>query len=149
MPEMSQATAGLRLLLAEIASREEQLNTVVSQFRTQLARLPRQAIYGRTPLDLALSAMGEIEERLDHAEATRRRIEAIKRHAQEELKALELTRQVEEAKQSLQELRVREAPGQPLDEEATREIRRLEKFIAEYSRLAEQAITATHRQGGP
>jgi len=41
MPEMSQATAGLQLVLPEIASREEQLNTVIRQFRTQLARLPR------------------------------------------------------------------------------------------------------------
>ena len=66
MVQLRQATARLRLFLAEIKSREEQLDGMVRQFQAQLDRLPRQAIYGRTTLDLALSAMAEIQERLDH-----------------------------------------------------------------------------------
>ena len=49
--------AALRLSLAEIRHKEEQLDASIAQFRTQLRRLPRQTIYGRAPLDMALSAM--------------------------------------------------------------------------------------------
>ena len=141
MAEMNQVTARLRLMLAEVNGREEQLDNLVRQFHTQLKRLPRQAIYGRTPLDLFLSAMGEIEERLNDALATRQRLLAIKKQAEEELKALELTRHVEEAKQSLQELQHQTASEEQINEEAAREIRRLEEFIAAYSKITERSIT--------
>ena len=66
--QLQQAMAALRLSLAEIRHKEEQLDASIAQFRTQLRRLPRQTIYGRAPLDMALSAMGEVEERLRDAE---------------------------------------------------------------------------------
>ena len=105
MSQLQQTMATLRITLAEIQHKEEQLDAAISQFRTQLRRLPRQAIYGRTPLDFALSAMGEIEERLADAEATRRRLLEIKRTAREELAALESVKQVDEARRSLADLR--------------------------------------------
>ena len=46
-------------------NKESQLDTMISQFRTQLRSVPHQAVYGRIGLDLALAAMGEIEERLN------------------------------------------------------------------------------------
>jgi hypothetical protein len=48
--------------LAEIQNKEGQLDSMIAQFQTQLRRLPRQVIYGNTPLDVSLSSMGEIEE---------------------------------------------------------------------------------------
>ena len=143
--QLQQAMAALRLSLANIRHREEQLDAQIAQFRTQLRRLPRQAIYGRAPLELALSAMGEIEERLQDAEQTRRRLLAIKKAAQDELAALESVQQVDEARKTLAQLRreTRQMPPSQAPSPATAaEIRRLEQFIAQHSKRAEQTITA-------
>ena len=72
---------------------------MIRQFRTQLNRLPRQAIYERTTLDVVLSSMAEIQERLDHTQAARQHLLAIKQRSSDELSALELTQKVEEAKE--------------------------------------------------
>ena len=146
MARMDQATAAMRLILAEIMSREEQLDGVIRQFRAQLARLPRQVIYGGITLDLALSAMAEIQERLNHSQTTRAHLEDIKKRATEELRALELTQQVEEAKVTLRDLNSRAESGQELDEGIQSEVRRLKGFIAEYSRQAERYITSSSQE---
>ena len=141
--------AALRMSLAELRHKEEQLDGQISQFRTQLRRLPQQVIYGRTPLEASLSAMGEIEERLADAEAARRRLLTVKQAALEELAALEAVQQVDLARQSLGELR-RQARAGGETAESRAERRRLEAFIAEHSRQVEQSITARwqERQGG-
>ena len=120
---------------------------MVSQFHVQLARLPRQAIYERTTLDLALSAMSEIEERLNHAQVARKHLLAIKAKAADELGALELTQQEEEAKAALRDLKAQAASAEQIDEGVTAEVRRLEEFIAEYSKRAERAITSSFQEG--
>ncbi len=141
MVEMNQAMARLRLVLAEIHHRETQLEQQIRQFRLQQQRLPRQAIYGRAPLDLSLAAMGEVEERLADARANHKRLLSIKKRAEEELKALEVTRQVEDAKAALRTLRQGARASEEHDVDAIAEMRRLEQFIAEYSKVAERAIT--------
>lgn len=140
MVEMNQAMARLRLVLAEIHHRETQLEQQIRQFRLQQQRLPRQAIYGRAPLDLSLAALGEVEERLADARANHKRLLSIKKRAEEELKALEVTRQVEDAKAALRALRQKVRESNESDEDAS-EMKRLEMFIAEYSKVAERAIT--------
>ncbi len=149
MSQLQQTMATLRMSLAELQNKEQQLDTMISQFRTQLQRLPRQVIYGRTSLDASLSSMGEIEERLADTESTRRRLLAIKKTAMEELAALESVQQVDEARRSLSNLK-RQARLEGESQETTSEIRRLESFIAEHSKLAEQVITARYqeRHGG-
>jgi hypothetical protein len=137
--------ANLRLSLAEINDKEQQLDAMISQFRTQLRRLPRQVIYGRTALDYSLTAMGEIEERLEDAVANRRRLLAIKKTATEELEALELVKQVDETRRSLRDLKQRMVVSGE-EEESLAEVRRLEQFIAENSKRAEWAITANLRE---
>lgn len=143
--QLQQTMATLRMSLAEIQHKEKQLDSLVAQFRTQLRRLPRQVIYGKTGLEISLAAMGEIEERLADAVATRRRLLAIKKSAMEELEALELLKRVDEARRSLQALKqcVRTS-GE--DEETLAEIRRLEQFIADYSKRAEWAITTSYQE---
>ena len=147
MVQIRQATARLRLFLAEINFKEEQLDSMIRQFGIQLGRLPRQAIYERTTLDLALSAMSEIQERLNDAEVARKHLRAIKRKVTDELSALELTRQVEEAKEALSDLRGRTVSIDQTDEGVAAETRRLEEFIAEYSKRAERAITSSFQEG--
>jgi len=142
--------AELRLSLAGIQGKEQQLDASIGQFRTQLRRLPRQFLYGQTSLDASVSAMGEIEERLEEAVAVRRRVLEFKKSALEELQALELIKQVDEARQSLEILRRRARipgqDGQTEGGETIAEIRRLESFIADYSKQAEQAITARYEE---
>ena len=142
--ELQKSMATLRMSLAEINDKERQLDSMISQFRTQIRRLPRQVIYGRTGLDASLAAMGEIEERLADATTRRRRLQAIKKAATQELEALELIKRVDETRRSLQDFRQRlKVSGE--DEESLAEIRRLEQFIAEHSKRAEWAITANQR----
>lgn len=143
--QLQQAMATLRLSLAELRHKEGQLDATIAQFRTQLRRLPRQTIYGRAPLDMALSAMGEIEERLRDAEDNRRRLLAIKQAATDELAALESVQQVDEARKALAQLKQQAGLQSASDETAT-EIRRLEQFIAQHSRRAEQTITAAFEE---
>ncbi len=148
MIQIREATAKLRMTLAEISGREEQLDTLIRQFNNQLARIPRQAIYGRASLDAVLSSMNEVQERLDHAAATKRHLIAIKRRTTDELEALQLTQQVETAKESLRNLKSGQTSQGQRNEEAEREIRRLEEYIAEYSKVAERAITSALQPDG-
>jgi ABC-type Fe2+-enterobactin transport system substrate-binding protein len=143
--QLQQAMAALRLSLAEIRHKEEQLDASIAQFRTQLRRLPRQTIYGRAPLDMALSAMGEVEERLRDAEENHRRLLTIKKAALDELAALESVQQVDQARKELAQLKQQVAHNGTSGESAA-EIRRLEQFIAEHSKRAELAITASFEE---
>ena len=140
--QLEQAMATLRLSLAEMRNKEDQMDALVNQFQTQLRRLPRQAVYGQMSLEMSLTAMGEIEERLDDAVANRRRLLAIKDTAAQELEALQLLKRVDEARFKLAELK----NGSPTDQEVQAEIKQLESFIAANSRQAEQAITERFKE---
>lgn len=141
--QLEQAMATLRLGLAETCNKEDQLDAQISQFQTQLRRVPRQVVYGQTSLDSSLAAMGEIEERLEDAVANRRRLLEIKKTATQELEALQLLKRVDEARSQLAILKTNATPD---DGDAQLEIRRLEEFIAASSRQAEQAITERYRE---
>ena len=139
------AMSSLRIRLAEIQSKEDQAETLINQFRTQLRRLPRQVVYGTISLDASLAAMGEIEERLNDAIATHRWLLEFKKTAIYELEALQLVGQVDEARRSLSSLRQQNLLSGETEESAA-EILRLEKFIAEYSKRAELAITDSYQE---
>ena len=143
--QLEQAMATLRLGVAEMRAKEDQLDALVSQFQTQLRRLPRQVVYGQTSLELSLTAMGEIEERLDDTLANRRRLLAIKDTATQELEALQLLKRVDEARSKLAGLKSGKFDG-PDGDNVESEIRLLEEFIAANSRQAEQAITERFRE---
>ena len=148
--QLQNAMSALRLRLAEIQNKDGQLDAMIAQFRTQVRRLPRQAVHGQVSLDASLAAMGEIEERLEDAMANRSRLLAIKKTCEEELEALEVVKRVDEARQALADLSKRVRTPGTVDDTAA-EIHRLEQFIAEHSKLAEWAITASYQerhQGG-
>ena len=144
--QLEQAMATLRLGIAEMRAKEEQLDSQINQFQTQLRRLPRQVVYGQTSLELSLTAMGEIEERLEEAVAIRRRLLAIKNTAIQELEALQLLQRVDEARSKLVGLKKNVSLGSSTGQDAGDEIRQLEEFIAANSRQAEQAITDGFRE---
>ena len=141
--QLEQAMATLRLGLAEMRNKENQLDQLVNQFQTQLRRLPRQVVYGQGSLDMTLAAMSESEERLDDAMANRRRLLAIKDTATQELEALQLLKRVDEARSKLASLKRSGTSG---NDDVSDEVRQLENFIAANSRQAEQAITNRFRE---
>ena len=145
LSQLQTAMAALRLRLAEIQNKEKQLDAMIAQFRTQVRRLPRQAAYGQVSLDGSLAAMSEIEERLADAVANHRRLLAIKKSSEEELEALELVKRVDEARRSLSDLR-KKVRTSGTDDETAAEMLRLEQFIAEHSKRAEWAITASYQE---
>ena len=140
--QLEKAMANLRIGLAEMQHKEEQLDAQISQFKQQLRRVPRQAMYGQASLDASLAAMGEIEERLDNAEGVRRRLLQIKASTTQELEALVVLKHVDEAKNKLVALKRSRAT----DEGTLAEIRQLEEFLAVQGRKAEQAITARYEE---
>ncbi len=146
--QLQKAISTLRINLAEIQDKERQLDSMIAQFRTQLRRLPRQVIYGKTSLDSSLAAMGEIDERLADSVATRKSLLAIKKTASEELQALELLKQVDEARRSLQDAKQRVLASGATDgedEKTMAEIQQLESFIADHSKRAERAIRENYQ----
>lgn len=144
--QLEKAIARLRLLLAEVRQREADLERQVEQFRAQLRRAPAQALYSPLPLETLLMAMGEVQERLGHAEMTLQHLRAIKERARRELEALELTLRIQQAQEELQTLRERARRGGEDEEVLQGEIRRLEALISEYSQRA--ARTITHPEEG-
>lgn len=139
MTQMNRAMAALKLNLAEMRARDESLKALIRQFETQLKRIPRQAMYGRAPLNLALGSMAEIEERLLHSQTQRRHLLTIMEQARLELEALVLVQRVESAREQL--VRLRKQLVDDANEDAQSEIIRLETYIAQYSKQAERAIT--------
>ena len=140
VPEMQKAIARLRMLLATIRGKEQELEELSQQFHRQLSRAPFYSIHGGNPLDATLGIMGEIQERLDQVERLRKHLTAVKLRAQDELQALELTVKIEQAKSELGTLRRRRGAGETTEELAG-EIERLERFIEEASIRAGRAIT--------
>ena len=124
--QLEKAMANLRIGLAEMENKESQLDAQISQFRQQLRRVPRQTMYGQASLETSLAAMGEIEERLVDAEAVRRRLLQIKASASQELEALIVLKQVDEARTKLAGLKRSHAT----DPGTLAEIRQLEEFLA-------------------
>ena len=143
--QLEKSLAVLRMGLAEIEHKEQQLNAQIGQFRAQLLRVPRQVIYGAAGLEAALAAMGEIEERLADAEAVRRRLRLIKNAAAQELESLLVLKRVDEARANLSAMQRQPATDGNADEQAA-EIRRLEEYINANSKLAEQIITARYQE---
>ncbi len=138
MPQMQQAISRLRLLLASVRAKQDELDAQARQFRRQLERAPRYAIQGGNPLEVTLNLMGEIQERLDSVESQRKHLAAIRRQAETELEALNITERVSRAKEELSGLRDMRREGEHVDEDRIAE---LERFIEEASIRAGEAIT--------
>ncbi len=141
MPEMQKAIAKLRFLLASIKGKAEELEGLSRQFRRQLERAPSYAIREDNSLDSTLSMLEEIQERLDSVERTRRHLDSIESRAQEELRALELTARIEQAKTELATLRASDGAGQAGATADRKRVQELEKFIEDASIRAGEAIT--------
>ena len=138
MPQMQQAISRLRLLLASVKAKDDELEALARQFQRQLARAPRYAVQGGNPLEITLNLMGEIQERLDNVERQRKHLASIRSQAEAELQALNITERIAQAKSELAELRTSADASDP---ETARRIAELRRFIEEASIRAGEAIT--------
>ncbi|HLH20962.1 MAG TPA: hypothetical protein VK066_00450 [Chloroflexota bacterium] len=168
MQKLDVMIARLRLLLADIAAKEQQLNTLRRQLREQLERLVTYSVYGDAEVDRSLALMADVEQRLAQADLNARHLQRIRERAERELESLLLTKGVEEAKARLaalheqkaqveEALRVVAAPGAPQVDLASAaklqetesalddEIRRLQHDINEASERAARTIEARPR----
>ena len=84
--------------------------------------------------------MSEIQGRLDEAKKTRKHLDAIKKRAQDEPRALQLTEKIEQAKTELALLRNGGNPSGHSEEGHQEKIEELERFIEEASISTGQAI---------
>jgi hypothetical protein len=136
--------ARLRLMLAEIATREANLEGLSRQLREQRSKVVGYAIYSEASLETSLKLMADVAERLRATESSLEHLGLIRRKAQAELESLQLTRGVEQAKSELAELQRRLAdPDQAASaaqKELDEEIRRLQNLINEASDRAARSL---------
>jgi hypothetical protein len=143
--------ARLRLLLADVSSRERGLDDQRRVLREQQNKLVTFSMYGDSSLDSVLGMLGDVQERLSHIELTAQSLAAIRKRAEYELESLQLTKGIEEAKALLQDLQARQAaPVGTADalspQEIQSEIARLRALINEASERAAQNIERAARR---
>jgi hypothetical protein len=143
--------ARLRLMLADVSSRERGLDDQRRILREQQNKLVTFSMYGDSSLDSVLGMLGDVQERLSHVELTAQSLAAIRKRAEYELESLQLTKGIEEAKVLLQDLQARQAaPLGTADalspEEIQAEIARLRALINEASERAAQNIERATRR---
>jgi len=158
----------LRLLLADVVARDNQLATLCRQLREQSEHVVTYSLYGDTDLGRSLTLLNDIEQRLVAAETERRHLQRIRERAEHELESLLLTKGVEQAKARLaslysQKLEIEAAlaqltvPGAPhidLDragqleraaDALEHEIRQLQQEINEASERAARSVEEQRR----
>ena len=136
--------ARLRLMLADIAAKEAQLQGLQQQYREQRNKVVGYCLYSETSLETSLGLMGDIAERLRDTEATLEHLAIIRRKAETELESLQLTKGVEQAKAELAALQRRQADAEggatPAPSDLSEEIQRLQNLINEASDRAARSL---------
>jgi hypothetical protein len=136
--------ARLRLMLADIAAKEAQLQGLQQQYREQRNKVVGYCLYSETSLETSLGLMGDIAERLRDTEATLEHLAMIRRKAETELESLQLTKGVEQAKAELAALQRRQADAEggaaPARSDLSEEIQRLQNLINEASDRAARSL---------
>lgn len=107
MPELEKRIGLLRLLLADIVGKQEQLTEMEAQYRTQLARIVEFVVFREGDVGNALSLMSEVQGKLDEVTQTSVHLKLIAHKATTELEVLLLTKRVSEARSQLARLQER------------------------------------------
>jgi hypothetical protein len=91
----------MRLLLADVSTREEQLNQDIHQSENQTKKLLNFTLYGESPLDMSLTMLGEVEDRLELSLKQLKHLKMIRARLESEIESLQLTKRVEQLKVEL------------------------------------------------
>jgi hypothetical protein len=137
MRKLDETIANLRLALATIATKEQALVQAERQSGLQHKRITNFVLYEGGDLDRGLQMMDEVEQRTQYARTSLEHLRLIKQRAEEDLRAMLLTKTIEDAKAELSDLQAKQAQGQPLQEA----IAELEARISEASTLAGRLIS--------
>ncbi|HEX8229372.1 MAG TPA: hypothetical protein VF826_08670 [Chloroflexia bacterium] len=108
MQELGKRIGMLRLLLADIQAKQEQLKVIEGQYRAQLAKIVDFVVYRDGDVANALSLMSEVQGKLDEVMQTEGHLGLIADKATLELEVLVLTKRVAEARSQLTELETRQ-----------------------------------------
>lgn len=139
MAEIDRMLGQLRLLIAELAAHEEQQKSLRVYARQQLQRLQVQLSRRQVDIESGLALWEEIEGRIEKVERTLQRLAILRQRAQDELDALELTKQVSQAQAELAQL-TETPPEEGSAAERQAEIERLKQIILEASQQAADRI---------
>jgi len=137
MRKLDETIANLRLALATIETKEQTLQQAERQASGQYRRIINFTLYEGGDMERALEMMGEIGQRTEYAHTSLEHLRLIKQHAEEDLRAMLLTKTIEDAKAELSELEAKQAPGESLEQA----IAELEARISEASTLAGRLIS--------
>lgn len=137
MRKLDETIAQLKLALAAIDTKEQGLLQAERQAGLQYKRVVNFTLYEGGDLERALQMMGEIGQRTEYARTSLEHLRLIKQRAQDDLRAMTLTKTIEDAKVELSELQAKQAHGEPLHQA----IAELEARISEASALAGRLIS--------
>jgi septal ring factor EnvC (AmiA/AmiB activator) len=108
MQELEKRIGLLRLLLADIQSKQAQVTEMEDQYKAQLARIVDFVVYREGDVANALSLMSEVQSKLDEVLQTADHLKMVQERARTELDVLVLTKRVAEARSQLAELEGRQ-----------------------------------------
>lgn len=108
MQELEKRIGLLRLLLADLAGKQDQLAGMEVQYRTQLNRIVDFVVYREGDVANALSLMSEVQGKLDEVTQTLAHLAMISQKASTELEVLVLTKRVADARSQLSKLQERQ-----------------------------------------
>ena len=108
MQELDKRIGLLRLLLADLHSKQQQLTEMERQYRAQLSRIVEFVVFREGDAASALSLMAEVQAKLDEVVMSAGHLKMIVEKAQVELDVLSLTKSVAEARSQLAELENRQ-----------------------------------------
>ncbi|HLQ32460.1 MAG TPA: hypothetical protein VK457_07215 [Chloroflexota bacterium] len=137
MRKLDETIANLKLALATIESKEQALLQAERQASAQYKRIVNYTLYEGGDLERALNMMDEIGQRTQYARSSLEHLKLIKQRAQDDLRAMQLTKTIEDAKAELSQLQAKQAQGEALEDA----IAELEGRISEASALAGRLIS--------
>jgi hypothetical protein len=136
--------ARLRLMVADIDSKQSQLENQRRQYRAQHQKIVNSSLYSETSLETTLGLLREVSERQRDVDETLEQLALVRRKAESELESLQLTRGVDQARAALAELQRRQVNAEegalPANDELQEEIRRLQNLINDASDRAARSI---------
>jgi hypothetical protein len=151
MQKLDVMIARMRLLLADVASREAEVHQVIRQCHSQTEKIMSFTLYGESTLDSSLSMMSDVHERLEHSERMLQQLELVRTRLEAELESLQLTKRIEGLRGELSALRAQAEQPQggaaPADSQGlARRMQELQDEINEASERAARTIGARSRQ---
>jgi len=113
------------------------LNQMLRECRTQTNKLLNFTLYGESPLDMSLTMLGEVDDRLEQSLKQLKRLKMIRERLESEIESLQLTKRVEDLKA---ELSLLTSGGSSDQAQRSQRIEELQSEINEVSERAARSL---------